>query len=374
MQKGQIIAIVVVVAIVALALGRQYVQFPIASPFLIGESLGSGSIYQGLELMASINATTILVGQSLGIAVSLFNTLPVSNIVSSASELTSFKVTGFPIAMWSACLFNDPVEFMVVKGNYSLLQLEDLSQNTSTPSIMCMEGGAVNHFIFNPRSDVADVIGNFCMAECSPMILWSVYLASDFAIKGYWGYPLNQSEAGDLYTPVGGCVSPPVGSCGYTFNYPEASPIPQAQFTAGEYTVVVCDEWGQSVVFHFEVRGVAVSSPICIYPGQSMRLNLSVRSDSTSAPIYGANVTSAYNFHSSCNNESELGQTTQSFITNGTEWYNLYGLNDGNYSFIIEYSGHTYNFVAQLRPSVYTCAILFLPSGRSNVTFSLLAC
>ena len=113
-----------------------------------------------------------------------------------------------------------------------------------------------------------------------------------------------------------------------------------------------------------------VTSTLCTFPGQSMGLYLSVLSDSTSAPVVGANVTALYEFNGSCNGGFEPKQTTETFTTNGTESYFLEGLNNGNYSFGIDYSGHNYTLMSQLRPSVYTCVVVFLPSGTINVLFS----
>ena len=58
----------------------------------------------------------------------------------------------------------------------------------------------------------------------------------------------------------------------------------------------------------------------------------------------------------------------------GPEWYSLGTLNGGKYSFVVIYSGHVYNFTAQLGHATYTCATLQLPSGVANVTTGPTTC
>jgi hypothetical protein len=62
---------------------------------------------------------------------------------------------------------------------------------------------------------------------------------------------------------------------------------------------------------------------------------------------------------------------TLNFTTNNTEWYPLNGDNNMGYSFVITDSGQTYTFSASLRPVLSTCATLYVPSGRTNVTLNV---
>lgn len=213
-------------------------------------SATQGSSISALELNVNLNATTIHSGQSLNIRVSLFNNLTTPNYIAITQNMNSSKVLGFPIAMWGACLSPQPVQFMIVKGNYSLAQLEALSKNTSVPWLMCMEGGAVSSLLFQPKSDSASAFGNFCSAECYYVAFDPFVLSSNFTVSGYWTYPMNSSEAQDVFTPPVGVTCP---SLCYTFNYPEVGPVAQSPFTAGEYTLVVADEWGQTVLLNFAV-------------------------------------------------------------------------------------------------------------------------
>jgi hypothetical protein len=200
----------------------------------------------GLELKASINATALRLGQRLGIAISLYNGLS-SPLNLSSSD--GWKVPGFPVALWPLCYRDLPVEFMIVKGNYSLGALKAASVNsTYLPRFMIHCHGPplnVEYFVFLPNSSEARLASTFCYAGCT------YDLASNFTVNGHWSYPFDYSEAWDVWTPAAnactGCV---------TFNYPEVGPIAQHRFTAGVYTLVVADEWGHTIVFHFAVRAL----------------------------------------------------------------------------------------------------------------------
>ena len=124
----------------------------------------------GLELLVNVNSTSLRVGQSLHITVSLFNSLSETNeiFIPTGPPLGDFKVQGFPIAMWGGCLFPEPVQFVIVQGNYSLSDLEQLSTNSSSPSLVCMEGGTVNQLAFQPNNSVASLLGNFCIPNVIP--------------------------------------------------------------------------------------------------------------------------------------------------------------------------------------------------------------
>lgn len=107
----------------------------------------------------------------------------------------------------------------------------------------------------------------------------------------------------------------------------------------------------------------------CVILGQPGPIFLRVLSDSTLNPLVGAQIM-AKNQPALCNGSPATGQTTLTFTTNGTEWYSLGSENDAGYSFIISYSGQNYTFTANLAPVSVTCATLFVPSGRTNVTIT----
>ena len=125
-------------------------------------------------------------------------------------------------------------------------------------------------------------------------------------------------------------------------------------------------------------------SSTCIFPGQPMGVFLRVISDSNSSPIVGANVTGSYTFAYTCyitppNSSTPTPQLTtsqsiQPFTTNNTEWYRFSAFNDGLYSLTVTYAGQSHDLAATGRPSIYTCAIIYLPSGNASVVYQSTAC
>jgi hypothetical protein len=177
------------------------------------------------ELDVKTNATALGAGGTLGIRISLNNTGSAELNVTAASD---WQVQGFPAAIFPVCLGIEPVEFMIVKGNYSLSELQTASANTSI-SYGCMEGGYVHQMLFEPKSSVANLTGSFCEADCSPTTS-TESLVTNFTVSGYWTYPVMYDA------------------------YPVGEPSPQHLFVPGTYTLVVTDEWGQSVVLYFAVN------------------------------------------------------------------------------------------------------------------------
>ncbi|MGH9920754.1 MAG: hypothetical protein ACRD6W_18020 [Nitrososphaerales archaeon] len=96
-------------------------------------------------------------------------------------------------------------------------------------------------------------------------------------------------------------------------------------------------------------------------------------SESNSTPVAGAIVTTSYEFPYTCVQGANVASTTsqafESFTTTSTEWYYFHGLNDGTYSFSVEYGGQTYNLTANGRPGLFTCVTLQVPSGAADTTY-----
>jgi len=114
----------------------------------------------------------------------------------------------------------------------------------------------------------------------------------------------------------------------------------------------------------------------CVITGQPGGAYLRILSDSALTPVTGAVVTAEHHQAACVLNGVEYTNTatTQTFTTNGSEWIFLDPTNDGSYSFIVQYSGHSYAFTAGLGPLTTTCATLYVPSGRTNVTSGLGGC
>lgn len=115
------------------------------------------------------------------------------------------------------------------------------------------------------------------------------------------------------------------------------------------------------------------SNTTCTAPGQPMGMFLRIISDQSSTPVAGVNVTAKHAFpipDCAGGSSSATRSAEYSLVTNGSEWYSLDTFNGGNYSIAASYSGQTYNFTARLGYSTFTCATLYLPSGKTNVTVS----
>lgn len=246
---GALVAVVVIASLgVYLAL-----SFPKQSTGFLSDSISTKNDTLGLSLTLKLNSTSIHPSQRLAIYITLLNNLPTNNNLTVASH---WKVHGFPVALWSPCFIqqfgepNEPVEFVAVKGNYSLGMLETLSANTSIGYGGCHEFSIIQHLVFQPLSDRANLTGFYCAARCyqSP-ISYTNSLSSNFTVNGYWTYPLNRTDG---LTRIHGCYSNVPTAC-YNYQYPEVAPIAQHLFTAGLYTLVVSDEWGQTVILRFVV-------------------------------------------------------------------------------------------------------------------------
>jgi len=112
-----------------------------------------------------------------------------------------------------------------------------------------------------------------------------------------------------------------------------------------------------------------MTATACVIFGQPGPIFLRILSDSTLKPVVGAQVV-ATNQPALCNGSPATGRTTVTFTTSGTEWYSLDSENDAGYSFLVSYSGQNYTFMANLAPVSVTCATLFIPSGRTNITIT----
>ena len=197
-----------IVGAVVIALGVS-LFVPVASPGTGGTSpLPSGVAAtgnNGLQLQLSLNATQITSGQSIGIGVSVLNTLPTTNNV-SASTLTPFDVR-----LGSCPNQNYPFGVAVFQGRYFAGNVSQGTPLQIFPNAPCpLFIRFISGYVFQPNSNLAVILpgGN---GSASPMS--------------------NSVTVGGTYT-------------GYS------------QTTAlapGLYTVAAADEWGVSVFLYVQV-------------------------------------------------------------------------------------------------------------------------
>jgi len=123
-----------------------------------------------------------------------------------------------------------------------------------------------------------------------------------------------------------------------------------------------------SLVVAYAYLGTNPTNP-CVISGQPAGMFLRIVSDS-GTPVASAQVTATHKEADvNCGGVLYTGiSVATSFTTNGNMWYALDATNAGTYSFGVIYSGHAYDLSAQLEPVSVTCATLYVPSGRTNVT------
>ena len=236
--------------------GAQYLtessRNPTATATTGTTSTVNSTAVRGLQLTVITNDTNLQAGHSLNVTISLQNTSPAPLNISTTND---WQIPGFPVSVTSACFGYEPIEFMIVRGNYTLNALEAASTNSSGSfPIYCMEGGWVNYVTFEPNSVTANFTGMMCEASCHPQT-YSYRLMTNFTVSGYWGYPLNSSEVNDILSePNPPCYVNGVRDCS-TFAYPEVGPTAQHKFVDGAYTLAVEDEWGDVLLLSFTAKG-----------------------------------------------------------------------------------------------------------------------
>lgn len=239
-DRHVVVLFAVIVVLVVASLGAEPMLYP-QNQAAVGVAPS-----QEIRLQVTLNATTIGVGQMLNVTMTLLNILPETNSVPVANPI-NISAVSFPVAMWPTCIVPIPVQFVVVRGNYTLSGLSQLNTTNmySPPQDECLEY-VVNHIIFQPDSDIAMLNGTSFLGSVNTWVLGSIRLSTNFTLAGYWDYPISPAETREFLTPIG---------YGFTFMYPEVSPTPAHAFVPGVYTLVAVDEWGQSVVLHFTVTG-----------------------------------------------------------------------------------------------------------------------
>ncbi|MDG6971109.1 MAG: hypothetical protein JRM74_00595 [Nitrososphaerota archaeon] len=189
-------------------------------------------------MTVSANATKVDAGQAIDISLRLSNTRAAALTLPSASD---WAFRGIPIAVWEPCVVTLPVEFLVLKGNFTVSQII-AGGNNLTISYTCAEATFINQVAFNPKSDFANVTGVY--SQGGQNNTFGPYaMGTNFTLTGYWDQITPQEASPAFYSPsLDG------------FAYPGIPPSPQHPFAPGVYTLAVADEWGDFGVLHFEVN------------------------------------------------------------------------------------------------------------------------
>lgn len=188
----------------------------------------------GILLSASFNATSILVGESITVELSLSNPLPTVNNVTAASASEEWPFNGVYAAVWPPCDGLMPVRVAVLNGSYTAQELPAVAN--ASFSVSCAQSDLVNNVIFQPMSEQAILTGCiFSAAGCTTGPIGSFSLAANFTTSGSWSLQ-DLARIGDSI----------VGEHG-------EGPIPSTSFAPGVYTIAATDEWGAVVVLYLNV-------------------------------------------------------------------------------------------------------------------------
>lgn len=177
----------------------------------------------------SINSSSIKADRNETVSLSLSNTLPTINSVSPSN---TWPFQGVAVDLWGPCVVGYPVEVVVLSGNYTAQELPSVAN--STFAYTCAGFVQVNHVIFEPNSNEANITGTG-PAPGLNQTLGPFHLALNFTTGGYWDLKSLSKQQNPALLGPGGTA-------------PTAIP-----FVPGTYTVAVADEWGQMQVVHFTV-------------------------------------------------------------------------------------------------------------------------
>lgn len=289
----------------------------------------------GLRLTAKVNATEIMVGQSLNVSLSIANTLPG---VDSVKPSNVWLFHGVPVALWPPCYFGLPAQAAVVEGNYTLQDIQTAANVTF--SYMCMEGVTVDHVIFQPNSDQVNLTGIYDVTGANQS-LGPFHMSLSFTTGGYWNL---QNLSREINIPIIGEQYPP-------------RPPAYVPFVPGEYTIAVADEWGQAVVLHLTV---VPGQTTCELPVEGTALYLQVVAlGNGSYPIAGQVVTGTL---TTCNTVRESPRT---FVTNSSGYITIPSPNGNYYTFSLVYDGDggVYRFNETISPLSTTYLTIDVPLG-----------
>jgi hypothetical protein len=268
-----------------------------ASDSVSGNATSSSSVSaNGIQLATSIDTFGVYPAEALQVSLSISNTLSAVNDINTSSD---WLFQGAPVAIWPECYFSLPVEVAVLDGNYSAGELPLLSG--TGVSYQCSQGVEVNHLIFQPDSDEANVSGRVC--DCANESLGPYKLSLSFITDGYWDL---QDLSSNQSAPI-------------IVGEPYQSPLASLPFVPGTYTVAVEDEWGQVDVLHFQILtksytpsaelvGFSLCASNCYYPAPFL-----------SGTVYFNSTSPAYLFQLSVNGtrEASYGQYPAPPLSNG---------------------------------------------------------
>jgi hypothetical protein len=246
--------IIVALAVIVLVLAGALVLV-LAAPHSITTALGAQSdcgftticaamSAPGIQLVLTIDSDILRPNDSFTLNVAEFNTLSVTNNVTTASQWKLSELSGWGCGPDSGWLPNGVALF---KGYYTLSNLSSASPIQFLPTGYCppdyifnATGGITGELInmtsyaFQPESDNASFAGYYCPSSSS-----SLCVSPESPAFGAF-YP--QVMSGYASISATNCVSPNENPC-----------FGDISTATSTYTLVVGDEWGALVLLHFSV-------------------------------------------------------------------------------------------------------------------------
>jgi hypothetical protein len=185
----------------------------------------------GLELILSVNTTTVMPNGTVSVSVTELNTLSTTNNVSSSSEWR------LPLLTWTCGVGYYPNGIELFKGYYTLGNLTSASPLPFWATIECPASdlSSVASYAFQPNSDNASYYANYySYSECNPpncVVQTSSLVLGDFPPTSM--FAVIEIEATNIMNNIG-------------YNQLNSS-------APSNYTLVAGDEWGGLVLMHFSV-------------------------------------------------------------------------------------------------------------------------
>lgn len=170
----------------------------------------------------------------MAVTATIFNTLSQDNDIRTKYAWPFAGLSMFN-QHWPPCYYYSPIEFVVLKGNYSSSQIAQMGSG-GIPTVFCYEYQNITKLSFHPLSDIVNIT-NLNSVDSRVYTFGQISASLTVTTDGYWdygggsGYPPSYASMGDYdYLPA------------------------QHVFVQGTFTVAVADEWGQLAVIHIVVK------------------------------------------------------------------------------------------------------------------------
>ncbi|MGC8557426.1 MAG: hypothetical protein ACP5NC_00320 [Nitrososphaeria archaeon] len=179
----------------------------------------------GMELMLSINSSSMMQGGSITVNVSLINTLHIINHV-SAEHYWSID----DVSLGACDNINYPMGIAVFNGYYTSANISDVRNPLTIfrPTVCPMFIVYIREYQFYPYGSAASIKGPSMIN--GTYYVNSYMISREFTLSGYYAQQQEPANGSNI-----------------------SSHLILNQFSPGTYTIVGADEWGGFVILHFNV-------------------------------------------------------------------------------------------------------------------------